>query len=56
MASDRRSQYYEGPDAARRFTDAMNRVLSVSKDELVQRDTAHKQARRRKRARAKKSA
>jgi hypothetical protein len=31
----------------------MDRILSVSKDELVRRDIAHKHARRRKKARAK---
>jgi hypothetical protein len=43
-------EYQEGPDAARRFEASMNRVLKVSKDELVKREAAYKKSQHRKKA------
>lgn len=49
------SEYHEGPEAARLFELALNRVLSVSKEELNKREAAYKKARKAKKARRKKS-
>lgn len=46
----------EGEANARRFEDALTRVLSVSKEELLKREAAYKKSRKAKKARAKKSA
>jgi hypothetical protein len=55
MATDRRPQYHEGPDAARRFENTMSRVLSASKDELTRRETDYRKARKAKKSKAKPS-
>jgi hypothetical protein len=37
-------EYHEGPEAARRFTEGMERILRVSKEELTKREaTAQKE-------------
>jgi hypothetical protein len=41
----RAPEYDEGPEAAQRFRTAMERIVSVSKDELVKRDAAGKKRR-----------
>ena len=45
-----RARFHEGPDAGRRFEDTMNRVLSVSKDELTRREAAYKKSRKAKKS------
>jgi hypothetical protein len=35
---------HEGPEAARRFERTMDRLLSVSKEELAKREAAHQEA------------
>ncbi len=45
-------KYDEGPDAARRFQGIMNRVLSVTKQELAKREATYQKARRTKKTRA----
>ena len=45
-------EYHEGPEAARRFTKGMERVLRVSKDELTKRAAAYQKSRRTKGTRA----
>lgn len=42
----------EGPDAAQRFKGAVNRVLTVTKAELMKREAAYQKTRKAKRARA----
>ena len=54
MASEDRTEYNEGPDAARRFERTMNRVLKVSKEELARREAAYQKSRRAARARRRK--
>lgn len=39
-------EYREGSEAAQRFERAINRVLSVPKDELTKREAAYKEKRR----------
>ena len=52
MASrPRRTVIQEGPDAARRFEDTMNRVLQVSKEELTRREAEYQESRRDKKSR-----
>jgi hypothetical protein len=36
----------EGPDAARRFENTMDRLLRVSKEELTKRETEYRETRR----------
>ena len=45
MASGR-GDHHEGPEAARRFEDALKRVLKVSKRELTKREAAYHKSRR----------
>jgi hypothetical protein len=49
-------EYHEGPEAARRFADALGRVLKVSKSELLKREAAWKRARQRQKRRRAKTA
>jgi hypothetical protein len=42
----KRIVYHEGPDAARRFEDTMDRLLRVSKEELARREADYQEARR----------
>lgn len=57
MPSERERGYHEGPDAAKRMTGLMGRVLSVSKDELARREAAYQKSRKAKKSRrVKKSA
>ena len=35
-------EYYEGPEAARRFGAAMGKILSVSKTEILRREAEYK--------------
>ena len=52
MASPRaRPQPAEGPDAARRFEGTMDRLLRVSKEELVKREADYQADRRTKKSR-----
>ncbi len=52
MSSDRaRAEYREGPEAASRFNDTINRVINVSKVELDKREAAYKKSRRAKKTR-----
>lgn len=37
----RRSQSNEGPEAAKRFEDTIDRILSVSKEELARREAEY---------------
>jgi hypothetical protein len=47
MAPARRTVlYHEGPEAAARFTGVMRRIVTVSKEELVQRENAARQNRK----------
>lgn len=43
-------EFHEGPEAGRRFTEGVKRVLRVSKDELVKREAADRTARKKARA------
>lgn len=38
-------EYHEGPEAARRFSEGMTRILRVSKDEILRREAAQKKSR-----------
>jgi hypothetical protein len=50
MASDdKRDEYHEGPDAARRFESTLRRIVSVPKDELKKREEAYQKLRAKKR-------
>lgn len=52
MASrSKQLEYHEGLEAARRFTENMQRVLRVSKVELEKREAADKKSRRKTRPR-----
>ena len=42
-------EYEEGPDAARRMNEGMERVLRVSKDELAKRESEYQKTRLKKR-------
>ena len=45
MASDNtRTQYPEGPDAARRFDDTLSRVMKVWKEERAKREAAYQKS------------
>jgi hypothetical protein len=56
MASENgRKEYREGQEAADEFKRTMDRVLTVSKEELAKREAAYKKARRAKRTRAAKA-
>lgn len=46
MADSKRVEYREGPDAAQRFESAMNRIVTVSKDELTKREAAYQKTKR----------
>ena len=37
-----KKEYYEGPEALRRFNAAMGKILSVSKEEIVRRESEYK--------------
>lgn len=54
MASSdhREADYHEGPEASRRAEHTLNRVLTVSKDELAKREAAYKKSRRTKKTHA----
>lgn len=53
MASrPKRTEIQEGPDAARRFEDTMDRLLRVSKEELARREADYQEARRTRKSRA----
>jgi hypothetical protein len=43
---DERGQFIQGPEAARRFETTMNRLLSVSKEELAKREADYREARK----------
>ena len=40
------TEYHEGAEAARRFDTTMQRVLRVSKEELIKREAEHDKTRR----------
>lgn len=45
-----RSKYHEGPDAAQRFDTTMQRLMTVSKDELAKREATYQKSRPAKKA------
>lgn len=50
MAADgtRKPSYQDGPEAAKRFDDAMDRILRVSKTDLTKREAEYQRSRPRK--------
>jgi hypothetical protein len=43
------SEHHEGPEAARRFEETMDRALKISKDELTKREAAYQKTKARRR-------
>ena len=51
MASRRIPEYREGPEAAKKFDDALSRIVKVSKDELAKREAHYQKTEGRKKPR-----